>query len=210
MLCRSKAALIKSDCRQSRCLKCRGPKATTTLPILPICRSCAMVTAIPMRRRAGRIVASQDLPVLNPARLPVASETPAPELIDAPAATDTASVPEIAAQPIAMPQPVTAANAEPTLAEMVAQLEAAVAERQNQLDELEAVASELAATRPTIAAQTDRPEISIAHNDISTGPAALERPPLEAVPTASVQDDNIDSALAAALETLHRMNATGR
>jgi hypothetical protein len=100
----------------------------------------------------------------------------------------------------------TTSEIEPTLAEMVAQLEAAVAERQRQLVELEAVAAELNArqvTAQTIIAsqvieQQEQPE-----------PQRIQRPPLEAVP-ATVKDDDMDSALAAALATLHRMNGTDR
>jgi hypothetical protein len=36
------------------------------------------------------------------------------------------------------------------------------------------------------------------------------RPVLELVPSASMQDDDVDSALAAALATLHRMNSAAR
>jgi hypothetical protein len=107
------------------------------------------------------------------------------------------------------------ADVEPTLAEMVAQLEAAVSERQKQLAELEAVATELAASRPIIQRGFDeaqpQPEVEIVNeSEIFVDAPRYERPPLEAVPSASVKDDDMDSALAAALATLHRMNATGR
>jgi hypothetical protein len=100
--------------------------------------------------------------------------------------------------------PVTQAEVQPTLAEMVAQLEAAVAERQTQLAELEAVAAQLGAG-PTVAAQLSPQPVEI--EEPSPEPTRTERPPLEAVPP-SVKDDDMDSALAAALATLHRMNGT--
>ncbi len=89
---------------------------------------------------------------------------------------------------------------------MVAQLEAAVAERQKQLAELEAVATQLGAG--SIVAG----EVAAAPAEIvppSPEPVRAERRPLEAVPH-SVKDDDMDSALAAALATLHRMNGTDR
>ena len=105
------------------------------------------------------------------------------------------------------------ADVAPTLADMVAQLEAAVADRQKQLVQLEAVATELSASRPVIARglveARPQPEI-VAANEIFVDEPRAERPVLEAVPQVSVKDDDMDSALAAALATLHRMNATGR
>lgn len=108
---------------------------------------------------------------------------------------------QIVAQPIV---PVLAADLQPTLAEMVAQLEAAVAERQQQLAELEAVAAQLGAGQ--IVGQVE--EHAAVDNE-KIEPVRTERPILEAVPT-SVKDDDMDSALAAALATLHRMNGTDR
>lgn len=114
------------------------------------------------------------------------------------------SAPEV---PPSIPAPpMTQADIQPTLAEMVAQLEAAVAERRRQLAELEAVAAGLGAGQ-AVAGDT-MSEVAEAQ-EISPEPARTERPPLEAVP-ASVKDDDMDSALAAALATLHRMNGTSR
>lgn len=175
----------------------KGEDDITELADLPKLRNGDSHPDAPPRRL---LVASQDLPVLELSELPTAIVEPAAKPIETPAA-----------EPVVTPTPVAAAHAEPTLAEMVAQLEAAVAERQKQLVELEAVATELAATQPRMAAQEDRTDVeAVAHSKISAEPVRFERPLLEAVPTAPVQDDNIDSALAAALETLHRMNATGR
>ena len=118
------------------------------------------------------------------------------------------------AEPVAVA--VEAANVEPTLAEMVAQLEAAVAERQKQLAELEIVATQLMAAQGTPSApEEDEAEVAdevetVAIADITVEPPRESRPPLEVV-TGSAQDIvSMDSTLAAALATLHRMNGTGR
>jgi hypothetical protein len=117
---------------------------------------------------------------------------------------DAFAEPQMVAEPIAPTVPVGDADIQPTLAEMVAQLEAAVAERQQQLAELEAVAAQLGARQ--IAGQVE--EHAAVDNEVIE-PVRTERPMLEAVPT-SVKDDDMDSALAAALATLHRMNGTDR
>ena len=89
-------------------------------------------------------------------------------------------VPQDAEQRIeATPQ---SAGSQPSIAEMVAQLEAAVAFRRQKLAELEAVAEF----------------------------RSMPRPVLDAMPTVAVQDDDIDSALAAALAALHRINTGAR
>ena len=162
------------------------------------------------------LVASMDLPVLDLAEMPEALAgvenepvEPAPVVKIPVAATGH----EVAAEPT--PESRVAVEHRPTLAEMVAQLEAAVSERQKQLAELESVATELAASRievPQPATETQPQADAQMHNEdaVVVAPPRTERPPLEAVPSPSVKDDDIDSALAAALATLHRMNATGR
>ncbi len=152
--------------------------------------------------------AHQDLPVLelNKIASPMAEEAvtePAPAIFAMPAV-------EIEAAETRSPEPVTAVgDIQPTLAEMVAQLEAAVADRQKKLADLEIVAAQLAAGRlePIVAA----PETEVISDaDVIVEPARTERPTLEAVPPSPVEEDDMDAALAAALATLHRMNATGR
>jgi hypothetical protein len=147
--------------------------------------------------------AQQDLPVLAVAKV---LEPAVPEPVVEPEAEPVEHAfvepAEVAPPPVVAAAPqMTAEDVQPTLAEMVAQLETAVAERQKQLAELEAVAAQLGA-RPTaddvLSAQAEAAE-----------PARAERPPLEAVP-AVAKDDDVDSALAAALATLHRMNGTDR
>ncbi|MEY4573984.1 MAG: hypothetical protein RL251_106 [Pseudomonadota bacterium] len=103
-----------------------------------------------------------------------------------------------------------AAGSQPSIAEMVAQLEAAVAFRRQKLAELEAVAADLSA-----AADGDEPSPAVSE---LVAPAVTEndaavaafRPALDAVPTEAVQDDDIDSALAAALAALHRIHGGAR
>jgi hypothetical protein len=157
--------------------------------------------------------AQQDLPVLDLAKIalaePVAEDTAFIEVEEVEATEEfqhssipiTKTLVEAAAPSPALTQ----SEIQPTLAEMVAQLEAAVAERQSQLAELEAVAAQLGAGQVSEPVLIEYP----ADEKQPTEPARMERPPLEAVPE-SVKDDDMDSALAAALATLHRMNGTNR
>ena len=102
------------------------------------------------------------------------------------------------------------AGSQPSIAEMVAQLEAAVAFRRQKLTELEAVAADLSA-----AADGDEPSpavsepAALAVTEYDAAVAAF-RPALDAVPTEGVQDDDIDSALAQALAALHRIHGGAR
>lgn len=176
----------------------KGDDDITDLADLPKLRGGDSHPDAPPRRPLS---AHLDLPVLDRTEdvAPLIKETVAAseaEQIE-PSAIDPV---EVAALTAAIAAPLmTAENVQPTLAEMVAQLESAVAERQKQLAELEAVAAQLTAKSPLMDEQYEAaPE-----------PMRIERPPLEAVPE-SVKDDNMDSALAAALATLHRMNGTDR
>ena len=97
---------------------------------------------------------------------------------------------------------------QPLIADMVAQLEAGVAERQAQLNELEAVAAMLALSQPvepdTLPEQPVAADVDPA---IKTVPEfRTARPLLEAVPKDPAQQDDMDEALSAALATLYRMN----
>lgn len=190
----------------------KGEDDITDLADLPKLKNGDIHPDAPPRRPLS---ATQDLPMLDLAEIaveePVVAEDEIafeePEIVtDEPVVED---VPVAIAQPV---MPTVAHDIEPTLAEMVAQLEAAVAERQKQLADLEIVAAKLAAERP--AAPVDVPEAQavevIPDEDVTIEPARNERPPLEAVPASAVKDDDMDSALAAALATLHRMNGTGR
>ncbi len=190
----------------------KGEDDITDLADLPKLRNGDSHPDAPARRP---LVASLDLPVLDLAEMPEALAEKAAVEFESVKAGDPIVEPETAQPDLVQSEPAGAVNVEPTLAEMVAQLEAAVSERQKQLAELEAVATQLAASRPIIqrgvvdaSAQSD--DTVAAEQESVVNEPRYERPPLEAVPSASVKDDDMDSALAAALETLHRMNATAR
>ncbi len=191
--------------------------AITELADLPKLRNGDTHPDAPPRRP---LLATQDLPVLDLADIAteVTAEPAAAEFV----AEET--VAEVAVSEVALPEPVApvdeeiptvasaaAEDVQPTLAEMVAQLEAAVAERQKQLDELESVAAVLAVHQPVPAAEEDAHIEVVADADVSIEPTRDYRPTLEVVhDVAAVQDDNMDSALAAALATLKRMNGAMR
>jgi hypothetical protein len=171
----------------------KGDDDITELSDLPKLRNGDSHPDAPPRRPLS---AHQDLPVLELNEFAVAG--PDHDVV--------AKVEQIA--PVAIPPatPFERTQVQPSLADMVAQFEAAVAERQRQLAELEAVAAQLATGRPDVEQQIVQ---SIEVGNVAAEPARAERPPLEAVP-ASAKDDDMDTALAAALATLHRMNGTSR
>jgi hypothetical protein len=186
----------------------------TDLADLPKLRNGDVHPDAPPRRP---LVASQDLPVLDlvDVRVPVVEEIadePQPE--EAEPSTEAGSTEPEAPTAVDAGPSVPPDDIQPTLAEMVAQLETAVAERQKQLAELEIVAAELAAGSPRSTHRPDdiQPEAVevIPDDEITINPARAARPPLEAVPASPAKDDDMDAALAAALETLQRMNGTGR
>jgi hypothetical protein len=119
-----------------------------------------------------------------------------------------------AADDIEHPRPQTAlpaidANSD-TVANMVDRLESAVAERQDQIAKLEALASAEIA-KPVSAVQTQ------AVVEPAPEPETIDEAPqqtiMEAVPSEPAKDpasDDMDAALRSALETLHRMNARTR
>jgi hypothetical protein len=95
---------------------------------------------------------------------------------------------------------------QPTLSQLVAQFEAALENRKQQLAALEALAMRISEKGPaTIESQ---PSVVPPVQQIVSA-AAATRPPLEAVPASPRQqnDDDMDAALNAALATLQRMNA---
>ena len=125
---------------------------------------------------------------------------------------DAVVLPSAAYEPSA-PVEHAASDFQPSLAEMVAQLESAVNQRQQQLAALEIVAAQLAAEKPTqdvaVPLEMQAPDV-VANVETLPEPARADRPPLEAVPTSPEKQDDMDAALAAALATLHRMNGTDR
>jgi hypothetical protein len=151
------------------------------------------------------LFANQDLPVIDLAEIAteMTPDTQSEIVMDETAAVS--SDPDILS-PLSVKQDI-----EPTLAEMVAQLEAAVAERQKQLTELEIVAEQLALRTTAQPLHDDIAEVEeIADADVTFEPTRDGRPSLEIVPDFVVKDDDMDSALAAALATLNRMNGTAR
>ena len=193
----------------------KGDDDITELADLPKLKNGDIHPDAPPRRPLS---ATQDLPVLDLAEIAVEEPVVADDegtfeeravVVDAPVVEDA---PVAATQPTQPVAPSVPQDIEPTLAEMVAQLEAAVAERQKQLADLEIVAAKLAAERPAVTEDVPKAQTVevIPDEDVTIEPARNERPPLEAVPASAVKDDDMDSALAAALATLHRMNGTGR
>ena len=154
--------------------------------------------------------ATQDLPVLDLAEMQI--EGFAEKQPEAPVEVDAVVLPSAAYEPSA-PVEHAASDFQPSLAEMVAQLESAVNQRQQQLAALEIVAAQLAAEKPAqdvaVPLEMQAPDV-VAEVETLPEPARAERPPLEAVPTSPEKQDDMDAALAAALATLHRMNGTDR
>lgn len=189
----------------------KGDDDITELADLPKLRNGDSHPDAPPRRPLS---AQQDLPVLDAAEIDVAR----PEKEHFVSVEADGSVPLADIQPLAVDMPphiakIAASNppmakgdVQPTLAEMVAQLEVAVAERQQQLAELEAVAAQLDRGHTAGRTADDTP---VTEQPAEPQPVRIQRQPLEAVP-AMVQDDDMDSALAAALATLQRMNGTDR
>ena len=196
----------------------KGDDEITELSDLPRLRGSDVHPDAPARRPLSAII---DLPVFDLTEMVVEPETNVVEPIEPidpiepiePVELVTSVKPEPVAQPVAIaPERVrqpAAVETQPTLAEMVAQLEASVAQRQQQLAELEIVATNLAATKAEPVEEIELPSAAI---EIEA-PAEVLRPewrPLGMVPNTQEEPDDMDEALAAALATLHRMNGTGR
>ena len=151
------------------------------------------------------LLASQDLPALD---LPKADVTMAIITPVADDMVDSISSPDVPAELVAIAE--APSYAQPSLAEMVAQLEASVSQRQQQLADLELVAANLAAQKTDVALVAfEEPAEPAPLPEPEAEPVRTIRPVLEAVPASPPQDEDMDAALAAALATLHRMNGTG-
>ncbi len=155
----------------------------------------------------------EDIETAEPVSDPVIVEKPVvsvqPVIVEEPAMLEEA-VPYAA--PISVATPVEA-SPEPSLADMVAQLEAAVIQRKAQLAELEIVAAKLAEDNgASVSAEEIEP---VAQDPIASEilPPEAPRPVLEAVPSSphaqssNAGEQEMDAALNAALETLQRMNS---
>lgn len=180
----------------------KGENDITDLADLPRLRNGDAHPDAPARRP---LLATTDLPELDLAGVasvveiePSASVEPVPEFAPSHEIPHIFEPAPVVAEPVVTKAIAIEADHQPTLAEMVAQLETAVAQRQLQLDALEAAAHKIDAEAPVV-------DVSIVEEPRET--VVAERPPLEAVPSAPVKDDPMDAALSAALETLQRMNA---
>lgn len=203
----------------------KGADDIRDLADLPKLRNGDVHPDAPARRPLS---AAQDLPTLELSQQAIVAEIEAatcaadvdilsedpPAVVEAEVAyAPTEMEPAIVVEAPTQAEVVPAHSVQPSIADMVAQLEAAVAHRHRQLAELEAVAATIASERPLPVhedlpdATASLPELPVA--DVPEEPI-LRRPVLEAVPSSPAKDDDIDSALAAALATLHRMNVAAR
>ena len=175
----------------------------TDLADLPRLRGGDIHPDAPARRP---LRATQDLPVLEPVEKPLARIEPtAPETLH----DNTADRALAVEADVTDPEP--SDETQPSLAEMVAQLEASVAQREQQLAALEIVAANLSASKgATSALPVVEPPAATAEPEPPVEPQRSDWPPLEVVPVPTVVPDDMDEALASALATLHRMNGTGR
>ncbi len=110
------------------------------------------------------------------------------------------------------------------LASLVTQLEAAINQRMHLLNAIESLSAQVVTAKAAIPAEPEMHQTQVyASSAISHAAPILEtvvpaavpitpRPPLEAVPASPQikQDQDMDAALNAALETLQRMNVQGR
>jgi hypothetical protein len=161
---------------------------------------------------ADAVTELSDLPKLRagdahpdaPPRRPISAHRDFGEVVTEPVVDEPAFVPvkDVVELPVAVTQsdPATVTN-------MVDRLELAVAQRQDQIAKLEALAS----------AEIAKPELDAPSVVAETESILVVEPPrqtiLEAVPsepTTELVEDDMDAALRSALETLHRMNVRTR
>jgi hypothetical protein len=182
------------------------------------------------RRNADAVTELSDLPKLRagdahpdaPPRRPISAHRDFGEVVSDMAEIEqpviAVAAPDVA--PVAVAEPVIELSAPQTdtlvapaaadpasVAEMVDQLESAVAQREAQIAKLEALAK----------AEIAKPEVAAPATTAEVAPEVVVETPrqtlLEAVPSAPVSevvDDEMDAALRSALETLHRMNVRTR
>jgi hypothetical protein len=172
----------------------KGDDDIRELADLPRLRNGDVHPDAPARRP---LCASQDLPTLELSQPEFSPEVEPPPVND----VQTRVVAETSLR---------SACVQASLAEMVAQLEAAVAQRHVKLAELEAVAARIVAGRslPDPTPEAAAPMTLAFPPDVSAAPF-VRRPVLEAVPSVPRQDNEVDAALSAALATLQRMSAAG-
>lgn len=142
---------------------------------------------------------------------PVVVEEPAPVVAEAPVfEAPVAETPAyVAPAPVAAP-----VASQPSLDDMLAQFEASIARRQEQLAAAPvAVAApvvETPAEPEAVAAEPVEAEILPPVEEAPAAPTKRFATPLSAIPNANLAAEEMDSALAAALATLQRMNGTSR
>jgi hypothetical protein len=172
----------------------KGDDDIRELADLPRLRNGDVHPDAPARRP---LCASQDLPTLELSQPEFSPEVEPPPVND----VQTRVVAETSLR---------SACVQASLAEMVAQLEAAVAQRHVKLAELEAVAARIVAGRslPDPTPEAAAPMTLAFPPDVSAAPF-VRWPVLEAVPSVPRQDNEVDAALSAALATLQRMSAAG-
>lgn len=166
-------------------------------------------------------IAASTAPAVEAVIEPVAEPEPvaveAPVVVEEPAPI-VAEAPVVEAPVYVTPAPVAApAASAPSLDDMLAQFEASIARRQEQL-----AAAPVAVAAPVV--ETPAQEVSEAEAaepvEAEILPPVEEAPvapvtkrfatPLSAIPNANLAAEEMDSALAAALATLQRMNGTSR
>ena len=166
-------------------------------------RSVNIHADVPTRRP---LFASQDLPDLGLFEQPRVANAPRPEKALEAEYGETQSIEP--APPFTLPPidaPVSDAAPEMSTSAMVAQWETAVAARYQKRTQLEFNGSN--GPGQTSHAKANRTSAPENHDAV---PGENRRPLLELVSSSVVKDDDADTALAAALATLHRMTAIAR
>jgi hypothetical protein len=199
-------------------------------------------TPTPSARFWNDEAAKAEPSIAAPAPAPVAMEpdlsrvyvpklSTAPEIISPEIIVPEVIVPEVIVPEVVAPDAmVEVATAQTPLNELVAQLEAAVNQRQEILSRLASAQSQMSQQRTAaesmaippvkVAESVSAPEVSVAATVADTSgyiPPYFDRPPLEAVPSVAKAEQEApqsassqeDEALNAALATLRRMNANG-
>lgn len=189
----------------------KGEDDITELSDLPKLKNGDVHPDAPPRRP----LSAHDLPVMDsveePDMQPIADIYAEQAYVE----IEEAAVAPAPAEPEPVASPVSGADFKPSLADMVAQLEAAVAERKKQLADLEMVAAQLGvggATEAQAGPLGEQPESGEPYDAVAQAVAfaPMQRPESEAVPTSAAKNEPVDAALAAALATLHRMNDGAR
>ncbi len=173
------------------------------------------IPAIDPAKWYGEIAAST-VPEQEPAPLPSVAEpvtesAPLPLPVEEPAPEPTPFIAEVPVEPV-VAAPAPAPLSERSLDDMLAQFEAAIARRQAQVAvvPVEMVAAEPAPTEPEPVEFVQSEVLRAEPETPAETPVKRFATPLSAIPSANKAAEEMDSALAAALATLQRMNGTSR